>query len=163
MVLFLPPRHKCGRRPRLIGAFCQRKERRIFALDLPTRWRWKTAPLLIYTCTGRLDRMSHTKWRKTKKQSSKTRSGHQISCCLVSLLLLCDILSGCPVFRVMSGKETKRRKLGPGASRLNTRLGRAGRGAWEPVLDCIVGPTVNFGFFHVPMLAYNACSPVGHL
>ena len=51
------------------------------------------------TSTGRPDRMSHRKWRETKQQPSRARSGHQISCCLVSLHFLCDtdILSGCPV------------------------------------------------------------------
>ena len=43
---------------------------------------------------GRLDRMSHRKWRETKQQPSRARSGHQLSCCLVSLHFLCDILSG---------------------------------------------------------------------
>ena len=38
--------------------------------------------------------MSHRKWRGTKEQPSRARSGHQISCCLVSLHFLC--LSGCP-------------------------------------------------------------------
>ena len=44
--------------------------------------------------TGRLDRMSHRKWRETKQQPRRARSVHQISCCLVSL---CDVLSGHPV------------------------------------------------------------------
>ena len=38
-------------------------------------------------------RMSHWKWRETKLQPSRARSGHQISCCLVSLHFLCDILA----------------------------------------------------------------------
>ena len=38
-------------------------------------------------------RMSHWKWRETKQQPSRARSGHQISCCLVSLHFLCDILA----------------------------------------------------------------------
>ena len=46
--------------------------------------------------TGRLDRMSGRKWRETK-QSQVTRSGHQISCCSVSLHFLWDILSTGPV------------------------------------------------------------------
>ena len=37
------------------------------------------------------------KWRETKKQPSRARSGNQLSCCLVSLLFLCHILSGRPV------------------------------------------------------------------
>ena len=37
--------------------------------------------------------MSHWKWRETKLQPSRARSGHQISCCLVSLHFLCDILA----------------------------------------------------------------------
>ena len=45
----------------------------------------------------RPDRMSHRKWRETKQQPSRARSGHQISCWLVSLHFLCDILSGRPV------------------------------------------------------------------
>ena len=41
--------------------------------------------------------MSHRKWRETKQQPSRARSCYQISCCLVSLYMLCDILSGRPV------------------------------------------------------------------
>ena len=49
--------------------------------------------------TGRPVMMLHRKWRESKQQPSRARSGHQISCCLVSLHFLCDtdILSGCPV------------------------------------------------------------------
>ena len=36
---------------------------------------------------------SHWKWRETKLQPSRARTGHQISCCLVSLHFLCDILA----------------------------------------------------------------------
>ena len=52
--------------------------------------------------TGRPDRMSHRKWRESKQQPSRARSawsGNQLSCCLVSLHFLCDILSGRPVIR----------------------------------------------------------------
>ena len=38
-------------------------------------------------------RMSYWKWRETTLQPSRARSGHQISCCLVSLHFLCDILA----------------------------------------------------------------------
>ena len=38
-------------------------------------------------------RILHWKWRETKQQTSRARSGHQISCCLVSLHFLCDILT----------------------------------------------------------------------
>ena len=41
----------------------------------------------------RPDRMSHRKRRETRQQPSRARSGHQISCCLISLHVLCDILS----------------------------------------------------------------------
>ena len=34
--------------------------------------------------TGRPDSMSHSKWRETKQQLNRAKSGHQISCCLVS-------------------------------------------------------------------------------
>ena len=37
--------------------------------------------------------MSHRKWRETKQHPSRDTSGHQISCSLVSLHFLCDILS----------------------------------------------------------------------
>ena len=37
--------------------------------------------------------MSHRKWRETKQYPSRATSGHQISCSLVSLYFLCDILS----------------------------------------------------------------------
>ena len=49
--------------------------------------------------TGRPDRMSHRKWRESKQQPSRSRSGNQLSCCLVSLDFLCDILSGGPVIK----------------------------------------------------------------
>ena len=48
--------------------------------------------------TGPTDRMSHSKRRGNKEQPSRARSGNQISCCLVSLHFLCDILSGRPVW-----------------------------------------------------------------
>ena len=44
-----------------------------------------------YTVIGAM--MSLWKWRETKLQPSRARSGHQISCCLVSLHFLCDILA----------------------------------------------------------------------
>ena len=44
--------------------------------------------------------MSIRKWRETKQQPSRARSGNQISCCLVSLNFLCDILSDGPVMKV---------------------------------------------------------------
>ena len=42
-------------------------------------------------------RISTWKWRETKQQPIRARSGHQICCCLVSLHFLCDILSTCPL------------------------------------------------------------------
>ena len=51
-------------------------------------------------------RMSHWKWRKTKLQPSKARSGHQISCCLVSLHFLCDILAPITVLSDLQCKGT---------------------------------------------------------
>ena len=42
--------------------------------------------------TGRIDSMSHRKWRETKQQPSRARSVHQLSCFLVCLHFLCDIL-----------------------------------------------------------------------
>ena len=47
--------------------------------------------------TGRVDSMSHRKWRETKQHPSRASAGYQISCCLLSLNFLCDILSGGPV------------------------------------------------------------------
>ena len=43
--------------------------------------------------TGLLNRMLHRKWRETKQHPSRATSGHQITCRLVSLHFLCDILS----------------------------------------------------------------------
>ena len=40
--------------------------------------------------TAIVARMSHWKWRETKRQPSR---GHQISCCLVYLHFMCDILA----------------------------------------------------------------------
>ena len=45
------------------------------------------------------DRMLLRKWNKTKQQPSRAMSGHQISCCLVSLHFLSDIL---PTILVMN-------------------------------------------------------------
>ena len=43
--------------------------------------------------TGIGARMSHRIWRVTKLHPSRTSSGHQIRCCLFSLLFLYDILA----------------------------------------------------------------------
>ena len=45
--------------------------------------------------------MSHRKWRETKQQPSRARSGHQMSGCLVALHFLCDIQAGDPVLYVL--------------------------------------------------------------
>ena len=47
-----------------------------------------------------VDRMSHWKWRETKQQPSRARSGHQIRCCLVSLHFLCDIMETITVLNI---------------------------------------------------------------
>ena len=47
--------------------------------------------------TGRPDRMRHRKWRETKQQPNSWPDLALLGCCLVSLHLLCDILSGGPV------------------------------------------------------------------
>ena len=52
-------------------------------MQFKTKWSIKET-------TGRLDWMSHRKWRETKQQPSRARSGNQISCCLLSLNFLCD-------------------------------------------------------------------------
>ena len=64
-------------------------------------------------CTGRLDRMSRRKWRETKQQPSRAGSGHQISCCLVSLHFLCDILSGRPVHAPINSARCPPPRFGP--------------------------------------------------
>ena len=46
-------------------------------------------------------RMSHGKWRETKQHPSRARSGNQISCCLVYLHFLCNILSTGPVQKAL--------------------------------------------------------------
>ena len=63
--------------------------------------------------TGRLDRMLHRKWRETKRQPNRAGSGHQISCCLVSLRFLCDILSGRPVCIEEIAASSKKTRLPP--------------------------------------------------
>ena len=50
-----------------------------------------------YSCTGPPDRISHRKWRWIKQQPSRARSSYQLSCCLLSLRFLCDILRSDPV------------------------------------------------------------------
>ena len=36
-------------------------------------------------------------WRENKQHPSRVRSGHQVSCCLISLHFRCDILAPIPV------------------------------------------------------------------
>ena len=52
---------------------------------------WLEITFLESTVIGA--RMSHWKWKETKQHPSRARSGHQISCSLVSLHFLCDILA----------------------------------------------------------------------
>ena len=54
-------------------------------------------------CTLFNIRMSHRKWRETKQQPIRARSGHQITCCLVSLHFLCDILTPNGVYKLGKG------------------------------------------------------------
>ena len=67
----------------------------------------KQVHLLVHLCAVWLDGMSHRNWRETKQQLSRARSGHLISCCLVSLHFLCDILSSRPVLYIYTGFEPK--------------------------------------------------------
>ena len=41
--------------------------------------------------------MSHRKWRETKQQPSRAKSCRQLSCCLVCLHFLCNILTSHPL------------------------------------------------------------------
>ena len=50
-----------------------------------------------WSSTGIGGRMSQWKWRETKQHPSSVRSGHQVSCCLISLHFRCDILAPIPV------------------------------------------------------------------
>ena len=56
--------------------------------------------VLLLAFTGQPDRMSQRKRRETKQHPSRTRAGYQISCWLVSLHLMCDILSSHPTYPV---------------------------------------------------------------
>ena len=60
---------------------------------LPPWWEMNLMKTGIFNSTVIGARMSHWKWRETKLQPSRVRSGHKISCCLVSLHFLCDILA----------------------------------------------------------------------
>ena len=51
-------------------------------------------------CIGRLDRIAHRKWRETKEHPSRATSSHQISCSLVSLHFLCNILPSHPIMQL---------------------------------------------------------------
>ena len=54
---------------------------------------WRGASLGLCRYSARVHcRMPHRKWRETKKQPSRAKSGHQLSYCLVSLHFLGDIL-----------------------------------------------------------------------
>ena len=59
------------------------------------------------TYTVIVARMSNWKWRETKQQPSRARSGHQISCCLVSLHFLRDILATITVLFEPDLRETR--------------------------------------------------------
>ena len=62
----------------------------IYSLALVIDMRERPRPVCsVLWLTG----MSHRKWRETKHQPSKDKSGNQIVCCLVSLHFLCDIPS----------------------------------------------------------------------
>ena len=54
--------------------------------------------LEFHVITVTVARMSHWKWRETKQPPGRARSGHQISCCFVSLHFLCDILATIMVY-----------------------------------------------------------------
>ena len=51
--------------------------------------------------------MSHRIWRETMHDPSKARSGNKLSCCLLSLRFLCDILRSGTVVSPVRGAFTK--------------------------------------------------------
>ena len=53
----------------------------------------------LMRCTRLVFRTLRKVWRETRQQPSTTRSSHQLSCCLVLLYLLHDILNTCPVIK----------------------------------------------------------------
>ena len=60
----------------------------------------------VKSCTGIGARMSQWTWRETKQHPSRVRSGHQVSCCLISLHFRCDILAPIPVYHNPSDIES---------------------------------------------------------
>ena len=93
-----PPSHWNWKPPGQTCAACVAPKACVFSsVDGERRW---NPPLLARPTvprTGPPDRMSQRKWRSTKQHPSRARAGYQISCCLLSLHFLCDILSGGPV------------------------------------------------------------------
>ena len=70
---------------------------------------------------GDSDMISHGKWRETNQQPSRVRSGHQISCSLLSLHFLGDILSG-RLVRVDAGWVGSLRRIAVGTALFWTSL-----------------------------------------
>ena len=54
--------------------------------------RFKILQYSCQCCTGLVCRMPHRKWRETKLQQSREKSGQHLSCCLHSLHFLWGIL-----------------------------------------------------------------------
>ena len=75
-------------------------------------------------CTVWPNGMWHRKWRETKQQPGRARSGNQISCCLVTLHFLCVIPFG---HAVLCGGKSLRGPMFRGREREGGRgCGRAG-------------------------------------
>ena len=76
---------------------------------------------MVNRSTVTVTRMSHRKSRETKQQPSSARSGNQISCCLVSLHFLCDILA---TVTVQGGPSGHGQPASPARRRLSRFAGR---------------------------------------
>ena len=88
-------------------------------VQVPNVWR-EGVPDFIKVTTVIGARMSHWKWRETKQHPSRARSGHQISCSLVSLHFLCDILAPITVEAALIYRAVKR--LFPSTVQSNQRF-----------------------------------------
>ena len=88
----------CGKHCNRHSQHCHRKREALYhklTLDLK----------LCHASTGRPDGMLQRKWKETKQQLIWWPDLALLGCCLVSLNLLYDILSGCPVFEHVRGKK----------------------------------------------------------
>ena len=91
--------------------------------------------------------MSHRIWRESRLQPSRARSGNLISCCLISLHFLCDILQTFTVMMILTvlRKETSSASLSPSA------------------ISAAAGENSIYNHFPIPLLISSSARPQSQL